>query len=158
MLSEHFVDDLPRPAAKRRRIAVLGKDDQRLPQRPAATALPCPRVQRQRCAERFAAFPVEKCPGDGEVASRITDAGRAEIDDDGKLSVLDEKIAGRDIANPTALLLSAVLMLQHVHEDSKAAAIVEALRKVLASGHVTPDLGGSATTTSFADAICGELH
>jgi isocitrate dehydrogenase (NAD+) len=66
-------------------------------------------------------------------------------------------IAGRDLANPTALLLSAVLMLQHLHEDQKADAISAALKKVLASGHVTPDLGGSATTTSFADAICREL-
>ena len=66
-------------------------------------------------------------------------------------------IAGKDIANPTALLLSAVLMLQHLHEDEKADRIVEALKKVLASGHVTPDLGGTATTTSFADAICREL-
>jgi isocitrate dehydrogenase (NAD+) len=63
-------------------------------------------------------------------------------------------IAGRDIANPTALLLSAVLMLQHLHEDARADAIMTALKKVLASGHVTPDLGGTATTTSFADAIC----
>jgi isocitrate dehydrogenase (NAD+) len=66
-------------------------------------------------------------------------------------------IAGRDIANPTALLLSAVLMLQHLHEDKKADAITSALKKVLASGHVTPDLGGKASTTSFADAICREL-
>jgi isocitrate dehydrogenase (NAD+) len=66
-------------------------------------------------------------------------------------------IAGRDIANPTALLLSAVLMLQHLQEDLKAVAILAALKKVLASGHVTPDLGGAATTTSFADAICHEL-
>jgi isocitrate dehydrogenase (NAD+) len=67
-------------------------------------------------------------------------------------------IAGRDIANPTALLLSAVLMLQHLHEDDKADAIVAALKTVLASGHVTPDLGGTASTTSFADAICRELN
>ena len=53
---------------------------------------------------------------------------------------------------------SAVLMLQHLKEDQKANAIVEALKTVLASGHVTPDLGGTATTTSFADAICAELH
>jgi isocitrate dehydrogenase (NAD+) len=66
-------------------------------------------------------------------------------------------IAGRDIANPTALLLSAVLMLQHLHEDQKADAIVAALKKVLASGHVTPDLGGTASTTSFADAICNAI-
>jgi isocitrate dehydrogenase (NAD+) len=63
-------------------------------------------------------------------------------------------IAGRDIANPTALLLSAVLMLQHLQEDEKADRIMASLRAVLASGHVTPDLGGTATTTSFADAIC----
>ena len=66
-------------------------------------------------------------------------------------------IAGKDIANPTALLLSAVLMLEHLDEDEKARAIVDALKKVLASGHVTPDLGGKASTTSFADAICKEL-
>jgi isocitrate dehydrogenase (NAD+) len=66
-------------------------------------------------------------------------------------------IAGKDIANPTALLLSAVLMLQHLQLDAKADAIMHALKAVLASGHVTPDLGGTATTTSFADAICREL-
>ena len=67
-------------------------------------------------------------------------------------------IAGKDIANPTALLLSAVLMLQHLGEDAKADAIRAALERTLESGHVTPDLGGSATTTSFADAICRELE
>jgi isocitrate dehydrogenase (NAD+) len=67
-------------------------------------------------------------------------------------------IAGKDIANPTALLLSAVLMLQHLHEDAKAERITTALREVLASGHVTPDLGGDATTTSFAEAICRSVE
>src|SRR5919106_1127292 len=52
-------------------------------------------------------------------------------------------IAGRDIANPTALLLSALLMLQHLGEEVKADAIVAALKRTLESGHVTPDLGGS---------------
>jgi isocitrate dehydrogenase (NAD+) len=66
-------------------------------------------------------------------------------------------IAGKDLANPTALLLSALLMLQHLHEDERAAAIMAALKTVLASGHVTADLGGNATTTSFADAICKAL-
>ena len=67
-------------------------------------------------------------------------------------------IAGRDIANPIALLLSAVLMLQHLEEDAKATRIQGALTTVLASGHVTPDLGGSATTTSFADAVCRAIE
>ncbi|MCC7124489.1 MAG: isocitrate/isopropylmalate dehydrogenase family protein [Acidobacteria bacterium] len=62
-------------------------------------------------------------------------------------------IAGQDKANPTALLLSAVLMLQHLHEDDKAGRIMSALKVVMASGHVTPDLGGPATTTSFTDAV-----
>jgi isocitrate dehydrogenase (NAD+) len=66
-------------------------------------------------------------------------------------------IAGKDIANPTALLLSAVLMLEHLQLDAKAHAIMAALKAVLATGHVTPDLGGTASTTSFADAICAEL-
>jgi isocitrate dehydrogenase (NAD+) len=66
-------------------------------------------------------------------------------------------IAGQDRANPTALLLSAVLMLQHLHEDARASAIMTALKKALASGHVTPDLGGTASTTSFADAICRSI-
>jgi isocitrate dehydrogenase (NAD+) len=63
-------------------------------------------------------------------------------------------IAGQNVANPMALLLSAVLMLQHLKEDDKAARIMAALRDVLASGHVTRDLGGTASTSSFADAIC----
>jgi len=63
-------------------------------------------------------------------------------------------IAGQNVANPMALLLSAVLMLQHLKEDDKAARIMTALRDVLASGHVTRDLGGTASTSSFADAIC----
>ncbi|HQZ40321.1 MAG TPA: isocitrate/isopropylmalate dehydrogenase family protein [Vicinamibacterales bacterium] len=67
-------------------------------------------------------------------------------------------IAGRDVANPTALLLSAVLMLQHLQEDDKAARIMTALKGVLASGHVTRDLGGTATTTAFADAICRAIE
>ena len=66
-------------------------------------------------------------------------------------------IAGRDIANPTALLLSAVLMLQHLHEEHEGRRNHAGIEEVLASGHVTPDLGGTATTTSFADAICREL-
>jgi isocitrate dehydrogenase (NAD+) len=67
-------------------------------------------------------------------------------------------IAGQDIANPTALLLSAVLMLQHLEEDEKAGRIQGALWTVLGSGHVTPDLGGTATTSSFADAICRAIE
>ncbi len=67
-------------------------------------------------------------------------------------------IAGRNIANPLALLLSSVLMLQHIDEDAKAEAMMRAVTTVLADGRVrTADLGGTATTTEFADAICAAL-
>jgi len=67
-------------------------------------------------------------------------------------------IAGRNIANPTALLLSAVMMLRHLEEDAAAGRIMEALRRVLSAGQVrTRDLHGTATTTEFAEAICRML-
>jgi isocitrate dehydrogenase (NAD+) len=67
-------------------------------------------------------------------------------------------IAGRGIANPTALLLSAVLMLKHLGERERAARIQTALEKVLAAGNVlTRDLGGQATTLEFTDAIIRHL-
>ncbi|PYR54999.1 MAG: NAD-dependent isocitrate dehydrogenase, partial [Acidobacteria bacterium] len=67
-------------------------------------------------------------------------------------------IAGRNIANPTALLLSAVLMLHHIDEGAAALRIMDALARVLSAGQVrTRDLRGSATTTEFADAICRML-
>jgi isocitrate dehydrogenase (NAD+) len=67
-------------------------------------------------------------------------------------------IAGQNKANPTALLLSAVLMLHHLDEDDKAARIMTALWAVLADGSGrTADIGGTATTTQFTDAICRAL-
>jgi len=67
-------------------------------------------------------------------------------------------IAGRNIANPMALLLSALLMLRHVGEAPMADRIMKALGTVLADDRVrTRDLGGTASTTEFADAICRRL-
>jgi isocitrate dehydrogenase (NAD+) len=67
-------------------------------------------------------------------------------------------IAGLDKANPTALLLSAVLMLYHLDEDDKAQRIMQALWTALGDGSArTADLGGSASTTQFTDAIIGAL-
>ena len=63
-------------------------------------------------------------------------------------------IAGADVANPIALLLSAVLMLRHIGESAIAGRIMKALGEVLSEGRVrTRDLGGSATTTVFAEAV-----
>jgi len=67
-------------------------------------------------------------------------------------------IAGKGVANPTALLLSAVLMLRHIGENPTADRIVHALGQVIAEGNTrTPDLGGRATTREFADAVCKML-
>jgi len=63
-------------------------------------------------------------------------------------------IAGKHQANPTALLLSAVLMLRHIGEGEAADRIMRALGMVLAAGEVrTRDLGGTASTFEFADAV-----
>jgi isocitrate dehydrogenase (NAD+) len=64
-------------------------------------------------------------------------------------------IAGQNIANPTALLLSAVLMLHHIDESTAASRIMSALGRVLLEGKTrTRDLGGRASTSEFSDAIC----
>ena len=67
-------------------------------------------------------------------------------------------IAGQQLANPTALLLSAVLMLRHLDENDTADRSVGALHRVLVDGRIrTRDLGGTASTLEFAEAIAREL-
>src|SRR5262245_20331422 len=67
-------------------------------------------------------------------------------------------IAGKNVANPTALLLSAVLMLRHIDEGAAADHIMQALGRVLSDRQVrTRDLGGTAATMDFADAIASAL-
>jgi isocitrate dehydrogenase (NAD+) len=66
-------------------------------------------------------------------------------------------IAGKGIANPTALLLSGVLMLRHLGEGAMADRIAKALGDTLASGTRTRDLGGKASTAEFTEAICSNL-
>jgi isocitrate dehydrogenase (NAD+) len=68
-------------------------------------------------------------------------------------------IADQNLANPTALLLSGLLMLDHIGERQAAAHIREALARVLTAGAVrTRDLGGTATTTEFTEAVCREMQ
>jgi isocitrate dehydrogenase (NAD+) len=67
-------------------------------------------------------------------------------------------IAGKYLANPTALLLSAVLMLRHIDEGPAAERIMAALGTVLQAKAVrTRDLGGTASTLEFADALIAAL-
>ena len=67
-------------------------------------------------------------------------------------------IAGKGVANPVALLLGAIQMLEHLGKVEEArrlrAAIVATMQQ---RDHLTPDLGGSGTTTSFAEAIRAHL-
>ena len=63
-------------------------------------------------------------------------------------------IAGQDIANPTALLQSAVLMLHHLNEEAAANKVQKALEAVYAERKtLTRDVGGKAGTSQFADAV-----
>jgi isocitrate dehydrogenase (NAD+) len=63
-------------------------------------------------------------------------------------------IAGQGIANPTALLQSAVLMLRHLGEREAADRIENAMLKVYADGQVrTRDVGGTSRTNEFARAV-----
>lgn len=64
-------------------------------------------------------------------------------------------IAGKNLANPLALLLSAVEMLKYLKEDKAAESIQNAIYKLLENGDVlTPDLGGNATTTEMTKELC----
>ncbi len=68
-------------------------------------------------------------------------------------------IADQNLANPTALLLSGLMMLDHIGEREQSVRIRTALGRVLKAGKVrTRDLGGTATTTEFTDAICREIE
>ena len=68
-------------------------------------------------------------------------------------------IAGKDLANPTALLQSAVLMLHHLHETETAETVQKALERVYAEAKVlTRDVGGSSGTTAFADAVIAAME
>ena len=63
-------------------------------------------------------------------------------------------IAGKGLANPTALLMSSILMLDHLGERSAARRVQSALEKVYREGkHLTKDVGGSAGTDEFTDAV-----
>ena len=69
------------------------------------------------------------------------------------------KYAGQNKANPTALILSGALMLRHLGELDAADAVESAVRDVIAAGEtVTYDLGGSAGTREFGEAVAARLR
>lgn len=66
--------------------------------------------------------------------------------------------AGLNKVNPTALILSSVLMLKHISEDEASDRLLAAVKAVIKAGkQVTYDLGGSATTSEMAEAIASKI-
>jgi isocitrate dehydrogenase (NAD+) len=64
-------------------------------------------------------------------------------------------IAGRDLANPTALLLSACMLLRHINMTDYANRVEQAVLTTISSGKArTHDLGGISTCSQFTEAIC----
>ena len=68
-------------------------------------------------------------------------------------------IAGKNIANPTAMLFSALLMLRHFNEDDAADRIFRAITDVYKEGKdITRDVGGTSDTTHFAEAVIRKIE
>jgi isocitrate dehydrogenase (NAD+) len=67
-------------------------------------------------------------------------------------------IAGKNVANPLACIMSGVMMLNHIHEEAVAEKIKTAYDALLAEGkHLTHDLGGTASTDQFTDAMIAKM-
>ena len=68
-------------------------------------------------------------------------------------------IAGRNIANPTAVVRSGILMLRHLDETEAALCVKRAVHAVYQEGkHLTRDMGGTASTSEFADAVVAKIE
>jgi len=67
-------------------------------------------------------------------------------------------IAGKGLANPTALMSSAILMLRHLGESAAADRLQSAISKTFLEGKaLTRDIGGSGSTSQFTDAVISHL-
>ena len=67
-------------------------------------------------------------------------------------------IAGKNIANPTSIMLAAAMMLDHLENPEAATRLREALRQTIESkDRCTPDLGGHGTTSAFTEAVLERL-
>ena len=82
-------------------------------------------------------------------------AGHAMFEQGARHAALD--IAGKDLVNPTGILFSSVMMLRHLKLPVFAERLEESIFEVLKSGVRTRDIGGTASTTAFVDAICARL-
>lgn len=67
-------------------------------------------------------------------------------------------ITGKGIANPVATFWTGAQMLEHLGEREAAARLMKAVERVTASGLLTPDLGGKATTREVTEAVCDAIR
>ena len=67
-------------------------------------------------------------------------------------------ITGKGIANPVASFWTAAMMLEHLGEAPAAQRLMAAVEQVCASGLLTPDLGGKATTAEVTRAVCEAIR
>ena len=68
------------------------------------------------------------------------------------------KYAGKNIVNPTAMILSTAMMLDYLGMTDEARALEQAVSEVYREGkHLTKDQGGSSTTSEMVDAFIGKL-
>ena len=68
-------------------------------------------------------------------------------------------IAGQQVANPSALILAACMMLEHTGERERAKRVRDALAHTLREGtHTTRDVGGNGSTREFADAVSNRVN
>ncbi|CDY44733.1 BnaA05g28730D [Brassica napus] len=74
------------------------------------------------------------------------------------IDIISLMLRSENLANPTALLLSGVMMLRHLKLNKQAEQIHSAIINTIAEGkYRTADLGGTSTTTEFTKAICDHL-
>jgi len=67
-------------------------------------------------------------------------------------------LVGTGRANPLAAILTAALMLRHLGEEKSAVVIEQSVRRAVAGGHTTPDLGGTLGTTEVGEWVCHDLR
>jgi 3-isopropylmalate dehydrogenase len=97
------------------------------------------------------------------MAGGLGEAASASLTDDGPglfepVHGTAPDIAGRDVANPTAMIRSVAMLLEHGLGRPEQAARVEAALERVAQRLPTADRGGSATTSQFGDAVAAELQ
>ena len=101
----------------------------------------------------------------GALAGSIGVAPTANINPEGKHPSMFEPIhgsafdiTGKGIANPVATFWTAAQMLEHIGEPAAAERLMRAVDAVCASGVMTPDVGGSATTQEVTDAVIAAIR